>query len=90
MSQRPEKQQPQSTSRSVNGNTGLENSKYNLISSLEQETKFLYRTINTYIEDARRENLIDLKEVWETIKEDKKKHVKMFREALSKDAKEEN
>ncbi|HEU4443057.1 MAG TPA: hypothetical protein VFR94_00105 [Nitrososphaeraceae archaeon] len=53
MSQRPEKQQePQSSSRSANLNTGLENSTYNLISSLEQETKFLYRTINTYIEDA--------------------------------------
>ncbi|HEX7033383.1 MAG TPA: hypothetical protein VF172_10320 [Nitrososphaera sp.] len=69
--------------------TGLENSTYNLISSLDREAKFLYKTVDTYIEDARRENRQDIEEVWKTIKEDNKKHIKMLREALSKDAKEE-
>ena len=62
---------------------------FNLISALDQEAKFLYKTIDTYIEDARRERRTDVEEVWKTIKEDKKEHVKMLREALSKDAKEE-
>jgi rubrerythrin len=62
---------------------------YNLISALDQEAKFLYKTIDTYIEDARRERRTDVEEAWRTIKEDKKDHVKMLREALSKNAKEE-
>lgn len=33
----------------ANLTTGLENSTYNLISSLDQEAKFLYKTIDTYI-----------------------------------------
>jgi hypothetical protein len=49
----------------------------------------LYKTIDTYIEDARRERITGVEEVWKTIKEDKKEHVKMLRETLSKDAKEE-
>ena len=86
-----QQQQPQSSSSSQNASptTGLENTTYNLISSLDQEAKFLYKTIDTYLEDARRERRADVEEVWKTIKEDKKKHVKMLREALSKDAKEE-
>lgn len=84
-------QQPpsQSSSQNANQTTGLENSTYNLISSLDKEAKFLYKTIDTYIEDAIRERRTDVEEVWKTIKEDKKKHVKMLIEALSKDAKEE-
>lgn len=79
----------QQSPQNANPTTGLENSTYNLISSLDQEAKFLYKTIETYIEDARRESRTDIEDVWKTIKEDKKKHVKMLREALSKDAKEE-
>jgi rubrerythrin len=79
----------QQSPQNANLTTGLENSTYNLISSLDQEAKFLYKTIDTYIEDARRERRSDVEDVWKTIKEDKKKHVKMLREALSKDAKEE-
>jgi hypothetical protein len=83
-------QQPrQSSQKNVSLTTGLENSTYNLISSLDQEAKFLYKTIDTYIEDARREGRTDIEEMWNTIKEDKKKYVKILREALSRDAKEE-
>ena len=79
----------QQSSQNANPTTGLENSTYNIISSLDQEAKFLYKTIDTYIEDAKRERRSDVEEVWNTIKEDKKKHVKMLREVLSKDAREE-
>jgi rubrerythrin len=81
--------QQQQPSQNANLTTGLENITYNLISALDQEAKFLYKTIDTYIEDARRERRTDIEEVWKTIKEEKKEHVKMLREALSKDAKEE-
>ncbi len=81
--------QHQSAQSSHHPATGLENSTYNLISSLDREAKFLYKTVDTYIEDARRENRPDIENVWKTIKEDNKKHIKMLREALSKDAKEE-
>ncbi len=79
----------QQSSQNASLTTGLENSTYNLISSLDQEAKFLYKTIDTYIEDARREGRTHIEDLWNTIKEDKKKHVKILKEALSRDAKEE-
>lgn len=69
--------------------TGLENSTYNVISALDREAKFLHSTIDTYISDAQKENRSDIEQVWNTIKEDKKKHIKMLRDALTKDAKQE-
>jgi hypothetical protein len=45
----------QSISESVHLSTGLENSTYNMISSLGQEPTFLYKTVHAYIEEAKSE-----------------------------------
>lgn len=52
--------------------TSLENSTYNIISSLNSEAKFLYKTVDTYIEDARRENRPDIEDVWKLSKRTRK------------------
>lgn len=69
--------------------TGLDNTTYNLISALETEANFLYSTVGTYMEDARKENRQDVEEVWKSIKETKRKNVQMLREALANEAKQD-
>jgi rubrerythrin len=78
-----------STNTGTNESTKLSNSTFNIISVLDKEATFLYHAADRYIEDARRENRNDLVNTWNTIKQDKERHVEMLREALSKGAKEE-
>ena len=69
--------------------TKLENSTYNIITALQKEANFLYSTVETYIEDARKDNRQDLVSVWNTMKQDNQKHIQMLREALSREAKQD-
>jgi site-specific DNA-adenine methylase len=69
--------------------TKLENSTYNIITALQKEADFLYSTVDTYIEDAQKDNRSDLVNVWNTMKGDNERHIEMLRQALSKDAKED-
>ena len=69
--------------------TRLDNSTYNILIALGKEADFLYSTLDTYIEDAKKENREYLVEIWNQIKRDKEKHLQMLREALEKEAKDE-
>ena len=69
--------------------TKLENSSYNIMKALGKEAKFLYSTIDTYIEDARKDNQPELEKIWSTIKQDRERHLAMLREALEKQAKQQ-
>jgi hypothetical protein len=69
--------------------TGLENSTYNILRALGKEADFLYSTVDTYIEDAKKDNRQNLVEIWNQMKRDKEKHLQMLREALEEEAKEE-
>jgi rubrerythrin len=69
--------------------TKLENSTFNILIALGKEAQFLYSTIDTYISDAQKDNNSDLQNTWNTIKEDRKRHMDMLRKALEKEAKEE-
>ncbi|HEX6561809.1 MAG TPA: hypothetical protein VF016_07265 [Nitrososphaera sp.] len=69
--------------------TKLTNSTYDIIRALEKDADFLYSTVDKYIDDANKDNRSDLIEVWNTMKQDKERHVQMLREALAKEAKEE-
>ncbi|AIF82217.1 hypothetical protein NTE_00135 [Candidatus Nitrososphaera evergladensis SR1] len=69
--------------------TRLTNSTYDIIRALEKDADFLYSTVDRYIDDASKENRSDLIGVWNTIKQDKERHVQLLREALAKEAKEE-
>jgi hypothetical protein len=69
--------------------TKLENSTFNIITALQKEANFLYSTVDTYIEDAQKDNRSDLVNVWNTMKKDNERHIEMLRQALSKEAKED-
>jgi rubrerythrin len=49
----------------------------------------LYDTIGTYIKDAQSANRSDLVTMWDTIKQDRQRHLQMLRQALDKEAKEQ-
>jgi hypothetical protein len=69
--------------------TRLENSTYNILIALGKEARFLYSAIDTYIEDARKDNKSELENMWKTIKQDRQRHLAMLRGALDKQAKEQ-
>jgi hypothetical protein len=69
--------------------TKLENSTYNILIALGKEAQFLYSTIDTYINDARKDNNSDLEKMWKTIKQERERHLAMLRGALDKQAKEQ-
>lgn len=69
--------------------TKLENSTYNILIALGKEAQFLYSTIDTFIEDARKDNNSEVENMWKTIKQERKNHLAMLRNALDKQAKEQ-
>jgi rubrerythrin len=69
--------------------TRLENSTFDILIALGKEAQFLYSAIDTYTSDAQKANRSDLVNMWNTIKQDRQRHMQMLREALEKEAKEE-
>ena len=69
--------------------TKLENSTFNILVALGKEARFLYSAIDTYIDDARKDNNADLENIWKTIKQERERHLAMLRSALDKQAKEQ-
>jgi len=69
--------------------TKLENSTFNILVALGKEARFLYSAIDTYIDDARKDNNPELENMWKTIKQERERHLAMLREALDKQAKEQ-
>ena len=69
--------------------TKLENSTYNILIALGKEAQFLYSTIDTYIDDARKDNNSGLENMWKTINQERERHLAMLRDALDKQAKEQ-
>ncbi len=69
--------------------TGLENTTFDILIALGKEAQFLYSTIDTYTSDAQKANRSDLVNMWNSIKQDRQRHMQMLREALEKEAKEE-
>ena len=64
------------------------NSTYNILVALGTEANYLHETVDTYINDAKNENNSKLVEVWNTIKQDKEKHLQMLKECLQTEVKE--
>jgi hypothetical protein len=69
--------------------TRLENSTYNILIALGKEARFLYSAIDTYIDDARKDNNSELERTWKTIKQERERHLAMLRDALEKQAREQ-
>jgi rubrerythrin len=69
--------------------TKLENTTFNILIALGKEAQFLYSTIDTYTSDAQKSNRSDLVDMWNTIKQDRQRHLEMLRGALEKEAKQD-
>ena len=57
---------------------------------LARKADFLYSTVDTYVEEDKKDSRQHLVEIWNQMKTDKQNHLQMLREALEKEAKEEN
>jgi len=79
----------QGSSATKDETTKLENSTYNILIALGKEARFLYSAIDTYIDDARKDNNADLENIWKTIKKERENHLAILRDALEKQAKEQ-
>ncbi|HEY6949238.1 MAG TPA: hypothetical protein VI146_01410 [Nitrososphaeraceae archaeon] len=66
----------------------LDNSTYNILVTLGIEANFIHSTVDRYITDAQMENRPKLFEVWNTIKQDKEKHLEMLKDCLDTEVKE--
>lgn len=66
----------------------LQDSEYNVIKQLEKEADFLYSAVEKYIRDAEKDNKPELVKLWNMIKGDEQNHLKMLREELVKEIKQ--
>ena len=64
--------------------TGLDNTTYDILSTLGKDADFLYDDIDKYIRDAESANESGLVELWKTIRNDRQKHIEMLKDALKK------
>jgi hypothetical protein len=67
----------------------LEDSTFNIISQLEKKADFLFSSVEKYVRDAEKDNKPELVKMWNSIKEDEQSHLKMLREELIKEVKED-
>lgn len=65
--------------------TELTDTAYDILKVLGKDADFLYDTIETYIKDAQNANKTKLIEIWQTIKNDRKRHMHMLKEALEEE-----
>ena len=63
----------------------LTDTAYDILKVLGKDADFLYDTIETYIKDAQRANNSQLVEIWQTIKNDRKRHMHLLKEALERE-----
>jgi rubrerythrin len=64
------------------GETELTDTAYDILKVLGKDADFIYDTIETYIRDAQKANKPKVVGMWQTIKQDRKRHMHMLKEAL--------
>ena len=67
----------------------LEDSAYDIMHQLEKKADFLYSAVEKYVRDAEKDGKPELIKLWNKIKEDEQNHLKMLREELVKEVKED-
>jgi hypothetical protein len=63
----------------------LSDTAYDILKVLGKDADFLYDTIEKYIKDSKTANKPELVKIWQTIKEDRKRHMHLLKEALEKE-----
>jgi rubrerythrin len=62
----------------------LSDTAYDILKVLGKDADFLYDTIEKYIKDAKTANKPELVKIWQTIKEDRKRHMHMLKRSIGK------
>jgi hypothetical protein len=70
---------------SSSSTTELTDTAYDILKVMGKDADFLYDTIETYIEDAKRANKPQMVTIWQTIKNDRKIHMHILKEALEQE-----
>jgi len=70
---------------SETGETELTDTAYDILKVLGKDADFIYDTIETYVRDAQKANKPKVVEMWQTIKQDRKRHMHMLKEALEEE-----
>ena len=65
--------------------TELTDTAYDILKVMGKDADFLYDTIEVYIKDAQKANKTELVEIWQTIRNDRKKHMHLLKKALEKE-----
>ena len=65
--------------------TELTDTAYDILKVMGKDADFLYDTIEVYIKDAQKANKTELVEIWQTIRNDRKKHMHLLKQALEKE-----
>jgi hypothetical protein len=63
----------------------LSDTAYDILKVLGKDADFLYDTIEKYMKDAETANKPEVVKIWQTIKEDRKRHMHLLKEALEKE-----
>jgi hypothetical protein len=66
----------------------LRDSSYDIIHQLEKMANLLYSAAEKYLRDAEKHGKPELVKLWNSIKEDDQNHLKMLRNELMKEVKE--
>ena len=66
----------------------LEDSTFDVITQIEKKAYFLYTSVEKYVRDAEKDNKPELLKLWSTIKDDEQNHLKMLREELVRQVKD--
>jgi hypothetical protein len=65
--------------------TELTDTAYDILKVMGKDADFLYDTIETYIKDAQKANKSELVEIWQTIRNERKRHMHLLKGALEKE-----
>lgn len=65
--------------------TELTDTAYDILKVMGKDADFLYDTIEVYIKDAQKANKTELVEIWQTIRNDRKRHMHLLKGALEKE-----
>ena len=65
--------------------TELTDTAYDILKVMGKDADFLYDTIEVYNKDAQKANKTELVEIWQTIRNDRKKHMHILKQALEKE-----
>ena len=70
---------------SSSGETELTDTAYDILKVMGKDADFLYDTIEVYIKDAQKANKTELVQIWQTIRDDRKRHMHILKQALEKE-----